>query len=480
MGKSWSREQYRELVQDIHASVAACVPPGAAVLIVSKGDEDLVRIDGLRAWHFPRDEWGAYAGHHPASSVEAIVHLRQLYAQGARYLVVPATSAWWLDHYRELAAFLQSAHELTLANDACTIYELRDSAAFEAFAAMDPGAAGSNEDGPSRAPARLLTLAHPTPPARLRVLTILARFGSEQYPEAEADISQLFARQMPAVTRQVIVVDNALPRDVVTHRDDGTVLIGGDNATREFSAFDRAIAFVGAAIWQYDFVHFATSAFKTLYVAYLERFGPSLLAAAAGRPVCLGHIDCYHEPIEIGAYRNQHWIRTGFFFLPPEEVKALGSFVSIADGRHIFSGNPDAPFRAGAPLDEQYRRYITEWLTGGGVGQGVTWHSTFRLTAATLEHFEQKARMILNEQLLSIRLQALGCRLVDVTWLAAMLRVHPADELSWSVPWREQLANRDRDALVLGPSRRQIRPPVIVSDVPDPTTPVDRLAVEAP
>src|SRR5262245_51083889 len=111
------QQRYQELVKDVRASVRACVPPGAVVLIASKGDEDLVRIDGLRAWHFPRDEWGSYAGHHPASSLEAIVHLRQLYAQGARYLVFPATSGWWLEHYRELADLLDSAHERRLAND---------------------------------------------------------------------------------------------------------------------------------------------------------------------------------------------------------------------------------------------------------------------------------------------------------------------------------------------------------------------------
>ena len=260
------------------------------------------------------------------------------------------------------------------------------------------------------------------------------------------------------VQRRVVVVDNALPRDVVDQRSDGSVLIGGDNSSREFSAFDRAIEFAGADIWSYDFVHFATSAFNTLYVAYLDRFVPSLLAAAAGRPACIGHIDCYNEPVEVATYQAQHWIRSCFFFLPPAEVKALGSLVSIADGRRYFSGDPDAPFRADAPLDGQYREYITQWLTGAGVGQGVTWHSTFRVTPDTLGAFEQKARTLLNEQLLSIRLQALGCRLVDVTWLSAMLRVHQPQEVPWGASWREQLANRDRDARVVAPAQREARP----------------------
>ena len=451
MDGTMSRESYRELVEEVRASVRACVPAGAVVLVVSKGDEDLVHIDGLHVWHFPRDEWGSYAGHYPASSVEAIMHLRHLFAQGARYLVFPATMTWWLEHYRELADLLDSAHELKMAHEGvCVVYELRESAAFDAFETMDIGEA-SRDGGEDQAgaPTRLLTLARPTPPPSLRVLTILTRFGSEQYADAETDIAALFSQQLPRVERRVVVVDNALPREFREERHDGTVLIGGDNSSREFSAFDRGIAWVGDDLWSYDFIHLATSAFNTLYVSYLERFEPSLLAAAAGGPACIGHIDCYNEPIQVRTYHAQHWIRSCFFFLPPAELRTLGSLVSIADGRPFFSGNPAAPFRADAPLDQQYREYILNWLTGAGVGQDVTWHSTFALTPETIDAFEQKARAILNEQLLSCRLQALGCRLIDVTWLSAMLRVHRPDELPWSASWREQLAHRDRDALIL-------------------------------
>ena len=81
----------------------------------------------------------------------------------------------------------------------------------------------------------------------------------------------------------------------------GSLLIGGDNRSWEFSGFDRALDFLGAEVWSYYFVHFATSAFNTLYVAYLERFEPSLLEVVANRAVCVGHIDCYNEPVEYGA-----------------------------------------------------------------------------------------------------------------------------------------------------------------------------------
>ena len=81
------------------------------------------------------------------------------------------------------------------------------------------------------------------------------------------------------------------------------------------------------------------------------------------------------------------------------------------------------------------------------------------MTPDTVGAFEQKARTLLNEQLLSIRLQALGCRLVDVTWLSAMLRVHQPHEVSWGTSWQEQVANRDRDALVVAPAQRKGPPP---------------------
>ena len=445
-----SRERYPALIAETQRRIRAHVPEGSVVLIVSKGDEDLLRMDGYRTWHFPRDEWGTYAGHHPSTSAEAIGHLRQLYGQGAQYLVFPATAAWWLDHYRELADHLATAHSLVASEEGvCAIYELRPSAVFDAFASFEE----SGDESPwnrttQAADVQLISLAAPAPRRPLRVLTILVRHGSAQYAGAEDDISDLFSRQMPNVSRRVIVVDNALPPDVVSERG-LTAVIGGDNSSREFSAFDRALAFIGADIWSYDFVHCATSAFNTLYVAYLERFSPILLQATAGRAVCIGHIDCYDEAIEVCGHRAQHWMRSGFFFLPPTEIKALGSFVSVPDSVPIFSGRPDRPFRDDAPVSSRYQDYITRWLTGDGVGQGVSWHSRFALTDDTVDMFMSKARAILNEQMLSIRLQALGCRLIDVTWLAAMMPRHGNLDALLSRSWREQLAHRDRDARVV-------------------------------
>ena len=437
------RTEYPALIERVHDAVRHHVAEGSVVAFVSRGDEDLVHIEGYRGWHFPRGEAAEYAGHHPATSVEALVHLRHLYSQGARYLVFPATATWWLEHYQDLAEHLDSDHACLFRRpDVCVIYELRQSTAFDAFTADADGDDGEwvLEAG-STAAADIRTVAPPAAPDRIRILTILARYGTDQYATAQQSINDLFARQMADVDRRTLIVDNALPRDLVVTNTDGPVLLGGENADREFSAFDRALEFAGDDIWSYDFIHFATSAFNTLYVDYLARFDTDLLRAAAGRPACVGHIDCYNEPIELGVFTAQHWIRSCFFLLSPSDVRLLGTCAAAPAHAELFSGDPAHPFLPQAPLSERYRAFITDWLTGPGLGQGVEWHSTFALTDETLRAFEDKARAILNEQLLSIRLQALGCRLVDVTWLSTLLREGVTD-IPWATPWRDQIEAR--------------------------------------
>jgi hypothetical protein len=98
----------REVVEEVRGWVARALPAGAHVLVVSRGDEEIVAFPGHRGGHFPQATGGAYAGHHPANSADAIAQLEALRAAGAEYLVVPATSAWWLEHYEELARHLEA------------------------------------------------------------------------------------------------------------------------------------------------------------------------------------------------------------------------------------------------------------------------------------------------------------------------------------------------------------------------------------
>jgi len=104
--------EYAELVGRVHAAVTAALPAGASLLVLSKGDAALLEIPGFAAEHFPQDDSGEYAGHHPRDSDEAIKRLEELRRRGAEYLVIPVTALWWLDHYSEFAQHLASRGEL--------------------------------------------------------------------------------------------------------------------------------------------------------------------------------------------------------------------------------------------------------------------------------------------------------------------------------------------------------------------------------
>ena len=103
------------------------IPADATVLVVSRGDEELLRLDGRRAWHFPRSDDGGYAGHHPADSDEAIARLEEQRAAGAEYIVFPATAAWWLDHYEGFRRHLDGNYERKLSDpETCFVFDLRE------------------------------------------------------------------------------------------------------------------------------------------------------------------------------------------------------------------------------------------------------------------------------------------------------------------------------------------------------------------
>jgi hypothetical protein len=104
--------------------VAATIPAGEIVLVVSQGDEELIQFDGRRGWHFPQDGTGRPLGYHPADSAEAIAHLEHLRTKGAGYLLLPGPERWWLDHYAEVGRHLKTRHRLLTEDGDCVIFAL--------------------------------------------------------------------------------------------------------------------------------------------------------------------------------------------------------------------------------------------------------------------------------------------------------------------------------------------------------------------
>ncbi|UGS35715.1 glycosyltransferase [Capillimicrobium parvum] len=133
----------RRMAERLHEDVERLIPANATALVIARGDEELVDLSGRHGWHFPQTEDGVYAGHHPADGATAVRHLEELRARGAEYLVIPATSSWWLDHYGELRDHLERHHRRLAADpDSCTVYRLGDQRAGPPAAVAGERAAG--------------------------------------------------------------------------------------------------------------------------------------------------------------------------------------------------------------------------------------------------------------------------------------------------------------------------------------------------
>ncbi len=132
-GKPWApydRHQSAEYVilrERVRAAVRGSLPQGSTVAVVSRGDEELLRLDGMNAWHFPQVEDGTYAGYYPSDGDEAVIQLERLRMKGADFLLFPRTAFWWLDHYDVLKRHLEERYELVSRDDACIVFALSES-----------------------------------------------------------------------------------------------------------------------------------------------------------------------------------------------------------------------------------------------------------------------------------------------------------------------------------------------------------------
>lgn len=275
----------------------------------------------------------------------------------------------------------------------------------------------------------------------MKILVIFVRYGQEKYRDALDTLAAYYKQTMPGIEPDMVIVDNALPAG--PHEVTGkTAVIAGSNRYWEFSAWDEGLAYLGPKVLAYDFVHFVTSAYNQLYVAYIPKMNAQCLEVVQSKSVVLGHIDYYNEPIIFMGRASQCWIRSSFFFMKPETALRLGSFVSVTHSDPLYSGEPAAPFAADAPIDKVFRDNIVNWLTGDGTGQGTEWHSKFVLNADTLKHFEAKSLAVLNEHALTLRLAQQGTAIVDATFLSDTLRTMNLQNLQHLYDWRRQIRLR--------------------------------------
>lgn len=277
----------------------------------------------------------------------------------------------------------------------------------------------------------------------MRVLVLFIRYGTDKYPDALDELDRIYQKQAPSLSRQTIVIDNALPAGFSEDYGPNRRLIGGNDSNREFSGWQHALDMLGNDIKRFDAVHFVSAAFQMLYIDYLNYFSPRVVEIVAQRPVSTGHIDYYPYPIRHGTSISRHWIRTSFWLINTSELMRLGNIASVKEQTGLFSKRGKWPFDRAGPLSPGYQVLIHDWLTSEhGTGQGTSWHSRFELNSESNRTlFKHKAMAILNEHLLSIRLRAQGTGVLDMTYLGRLAGSNDAVPSHFPA-WRQQIKLR--------------------------------------
>ena len=88
------------------------LPFDASVAVASEGEPELLAPDGRHFEHFPQTPGGIYSGPYPDSDVDLVAQIDALRQKGIQFLIFPATTAWWLDHYDALRHHLTRRYRL--------------------------------------------------------------------------------------------------------------------------------------------------------------------------------------------------------------------------------------------------------------------------------------------------------------------------------------------------------------------------------
>jgi hypothetical protein len=97
-------------------------PPYSLAAVADGGDPTCLYYSRRKGWHF-LDDFGST----PANSQQAITVLEKLRKQGAKYLVFPRYTFWWLDYFKDFRSHVDSRYRPVRRTNEYVIFDLTGS-----------------------------------------------------------------------------------------------------------------------------------------------------------------------------------------------------------------------------------------------------------------------------------------------------------------------------------------------------------------
>lgn len=198
------KARHKLLVGQIQRVASKVLPVDAKVLVISKGEAELLMIPGRTASHFPQNKEGVNAGYHPKDSSDAVRQLETLRAKGNDFLIIPWPYIWWLDFYEGFAAHLDQNYRLIHREEGvCLIFgppDFRTTSGSSGEQKREPFATAPDSNGHGGRPERYKTKVQDSP----SLVTCLARRLWGGFSSHAKDDLEAILRDPSTPTRQRI------------------------------------------------------------------------------------------------------------------------------------------------------------------------------------------------------------------------------------------------------------------------------------
>jgi hypothetical protein len=249
------------------------------------------------------------------------------------------------------------------------------------------------------------------------IYLVFVEFG-QQHERAALDLLvSTLGRVCPGASVRTVVVDNALDRDVEHEIARGFHRLNGDNTLREFSGWDRGMAWLERryAPAPESIVVLANDTVARADKRDRVRDIPADRVAAASRGALVGWIDEYPRTFALFGLPLRQWIDTSLVLAAWRTLAALRP-LGRPPADEAFADDWRAFFREPSPLSDNYRAYLKTYFFGDRLDREFAhaWYAQEPLTERNFEAFKLKLQCVFCEHLLSARARGCGIPLVDI------------------------------------------------------------------
>ena len=249
------------------------------------------------------------------------------------------------------------------------------------------------------------------------VYLLLLEHGREREQKAIDLLDSTLRRLFPDSRRHTAIIDNAVTDGSDTAIDERIERISGDNTLREFSGWDRGLAWLDRRHTPApdSVVVLANDTIVRSDKSERVRALPAERGAMASQGALVGWIDEYPRPVRLFATEFRQWVDTSLVITTRRTLSALEP-LTVRLSERIFDDDWRRIFVEPSPLSAKYRTYLRTYFVGDRLYQEFThgWYAQTPVTPDNFEDLKTKLRCVFCEHLLSARARALGIRLVDI------------------------------------------------------------------